>query len=80
MNYKETKYCTIPTGRRYYRGEIHLKSTFFPPVEASFEGIKVYLPHNVDAYLTRLYGDYMQIPPVEKRERHFYTKFSLNIT
>jgi lipopolysaccharide cholinephosphotransferase len=75
---KGIKYCTIPTGRRYYRGEIHPRSTFFPPVEASFEGIKVHIPHDADAYLKKLYGDYMKIPPVEKRERHFYTQFSLD--
>jgi lipopolysaccharide cholinephosphotransferase len=77
---KGTRYCNIPTGRKYYRGEIFLRNTFFPPVEALFEGIKVYVPHDVDTYLSKLYGDYMQIPPIEKRERHFYTKFHLDIT
>jgi lipopolysaccharide cholinephosphotransferase len=77
-NCKGTKYCAIPTGRKYYPGEIHIRTTFFPPAEALFEGIKVYVPHDADVYLRRLYGDYMQIPPVEKRERHFYTQFHLD--
>jgi lipopolysaccharide cholinephosphotransferase len=72
------KYCCIPTGRRYYSGEIHSRNVFFPPKEALFEGIMVYIPHDADAYLKRLYGDYMSIPPVEKRERHFYTEFNLD--
>jgi lipopolysaccharide cholinephosphotransferase len=75
---KGAKYRTIPTGRKYYHGEMHHESVFFPPVEALFEGIKVFIPHNTDAYLKRLYGDYMKIPSVEKRERHFYTEFSLD--
>jgi lipopolysaccharide cholinephosphotransferase len=73
-----TKYCCIPTGRRYYSGEIHSRNVFFPPREASFEGIRVHIPHDADAYLKRLYGDYMRIPSVEERERHFYTEFNLD--
>ena len=30
-----------------------------------------------DYYLNLRYGDYMQLPPVEKRERHFILKFQL---
>jgi lipopolysaccharide cholinephosphotransferase len=75
---KGVKYCCIPTGRRYYSGEIYPLSVFSPPKEASFEGITVYIPHDVDTYLKRLYKDYMKIPPIEKRERHFYTEFNLN--
>jgi hypothetical protein len=33
-----------------------------------FEGLKVMLPHKPDVYLNNLYGDYMQIPPPEKRD------------
>lgn len=44
-----------------------------------FEGVEVNLPCDPDTYLRNLYGDYMQIPPVEKRERHFYTEFDLGV-
>lgn len=37
-----------------------------------FEGINVVLPKDPDYYCTRLYGDYMQLPPVEKRITHHY--------
>lgn len=38
-----------------------------------FEGHKVQGMANYDEYLTRVYGDYMQIPPEEKRIQHnFY--------
>jgi lipopolysaccharide cholinephosphotransferase len=77
---KGTKYCTIPNGRKFYNGETHPRDVFFPPSEALFEGNKVNVPHDPDTYLKRLYGDYMKIPPVEKRERHFYTKIRFDIT
>lgn len=36
-----------------------------------FEGIKVRMPKGYDNYLSRLYGkNYMEIPPIEKREQH----------
>lgn len=53
---KGTKYCNIPTGRRYYRGEIHSKNTFFPSQEALFEGITVHIPHDADVYLKNYTG------------------------
>lgn len=35
-----------------------------------FEGKYYYCPKDYDAYLTRCYGDYMKLPPIEKRETH----------
>jgi lipopolysaccharide cholinephosphotransferase len=75
---RESRYCTIPTGRKSYNGEALPKDVFFPPVQALFEGITVHIPRSAGTYLQNLYGDYMQIPPPEKRERHFYTAFSLD--
>lgn len=73
----ETDFCTIPTGTRRYSGELLPKSVLFPPSHGTFEGIDVLLPHDPDKYLSNMYGNYMQIPPVEKRERHFVYRFSL---
>lgn len=42
----------------------------FPLSTISFEGYEFPCPHNTDAYLRNLYGDYMQIPPEDKREVH----------
>ncbi len=35
-----------------------------------FEGSKVKVPLNSDKYLSALYGDYMTLPPTEKRKSH----------
>ena len=74
---KENTYWTIPTGRKYYLGEIMPKETFVPVVNGVFEGLTIHLAADYDAYLKNLYGDYMKLPPVEKRERHFIVKLQL---
>lgn len=66
--------CTIPTGRNHYVGEIQKWDVFFPPQKTSFEGVEAYIPREVDVYLTGLYGEYMNLPPVNQREKHFYTR------
>lgn len=65
----------IPTGRKYYAGEIFPREVYLPTTEAIFEGIKVQIPGQYDPYLRNLYHDYMQLPPIEKRERHFICQF-----
>ena len=41
-----------------------------------FEGREYAAPKDYDTYLTSLYGDYMQLPPVEKRvSHHAYDSF-----
>ena len=42
----------------------------FPTEKMPFEGVMVDVPKGYDAYLTRAFGDYMQLPPVEKRVNH----------
>ena len=46
------------------------KEYFGEPKIYEFEGLEVYGPSNADAYLTNLYGDYMQLPPKEKQISH----------
>ena len=44
-----------------------------------FEGIEIIGPINADAYLRHIYGDYMQLPPKEKRiSHHDYLFLDLN--
>lgn len=39
----------------------------------AFEGVEFTCPIKVDEYLTQIYGDYMQLPPEDKRTSHHQT-------
>jgi len=49
----------------------HRSKYMFPLSKISFEGKIFSAPGNVDAYLKKQYGNYMEIPPEEKRAVHF---------
>ena len=70
---KESCWCSLPTGEFAVK-ELQPYNVFFPPRKAVFEGLDVYIPNDYDAYLTQLYGDYMQLPPVEKRRKHHFSE------
>lgn len=74
---KASPLMTIPTGRKHYMGECRPAKVYLPTILAEFEGLQVNVPNQVDKYLSSMYGNYMQIPTVEKRERHFIYKFKL---
>lgn len=44
--------------------------TVFPLQEIEFEGVKTFAPNNIDDYLSKMYGDYMAIPPEGSRKIH----------
>ena len=46
---------------------INYKKDFLPAKKAKFEDMDVKIPNNYDKVLTRLYGNYMELPPEEKR-------------
>lgn len=46
------------------------RSQTFPLQRMPFEGVMLPFPNDVDTHLRILYGDYMQLPPVEKRAVH----------
>lgn len=46
------------------------KEDIFPLQTGSFEGIEVCLPKCNHEFLTKIYGEYMQIPPEESRVNH----------
>lgn len=74
---ENSKMCGIPTGRKHYFGEILPRNIYFPFVEGEFCARDVYLPGNYDAYLKNLYNNYMEIPPENKRERHFIKEIKI---
>ncbi len=47
-----------------------LEKNIFPLTEVEFEGHRFFAPGNYDAHLRMRYGDYMQLPPEEKRRVH----------
>lgn len=49
---------------------IYDKNDFKEVIQVKFEDINVNVPKNYDKILTELYGDYMQLPPEEKRYNH----------
>ena len=69
-NNKKSKYITVATGLKRYGGEMLKREVWFPYSKGVFDGIEVSLPNNTDQYLTKIYGNYMELPPVEKRELH----------
>ena len=46
------------------------KSTFYDIIQWNFEGYMLPIPSNYHDVLTRLFGEYMQLPPVEQRNPH----------
>lgn len=65
---RSAHYGNTPTTSGY--GTTHEHDAIFPIKRMRFEDADFPVPHDADSYLRDLYGDYMQIPPVEKRQFH----------
>lgn len=70
FNKFNTKYATIFPGRYGHKRETHKKTIIFPLSTISFEGKEYPIPRNPDIFLTTVYGNYMEIPALEKRKIH----------
>ncbi|MBA4699319.1 MAG: LicD family protein [Ruminococcus sp.] len=68
----ESKLVSIPTGRKHFSGEIYLRSEMCVFRKEKFETEDFNVPIHAEKYLESFYGDYMKLPPVEKRERHLF--------
>lgn len=53
---------------------IFLKKDLEDTIYHDFEGYQVRIPQNYDSLLRRQYGDYMKLPPEEKRIGHHFYK------
>lgn len=74
----DSKYVSIPGGRKHYFGELTLRNTFFPAIYGEFNGAKVPIPAKSDAYMRTLYGDDYMTPPLkDEREAHVVLEFDL---
>ena len=72
------KYCTIYSGGYYYKKDIYPYEVVFPYSIVEFAGKKYHAYHDTDAYLSGLYGNYMELPPKEKRYAHAPRKIDFN--
>jgi len=61
-----TLWCSM-TSHYSYRKQCMPKTMYGTPTLIKFEGIEVYGPEQMSDYLTQIYGDYMQIPPLSER-------------
>lgn len=67
---KKFIYCY---GFNYFKSLEHKTidtTDILPTIDIEFEGYKFMCPRNYDKHLRSIYGDYMQIPPADKRRTH----------
>ena len=67
----KSKYVTIPAGRKHFFGELYKRDGMENTIKVSFEGHNWEIAKNYNDYLTKLYGNYMELPSEENRETHF---------
>jgi len=75
QTYNESKNLYMGYACSFYPNEYVSVSVFDEYEDVEFEGFNFKKIRNHDAYLSQLYGDYMQLPPENKRVNHGYTKF-----
>ena len=73
-NEKQTNYCGIVSLATYGIKKRNRKEVYASAVDVDFEGNKFLAPAGYDEYLKDVYGDYMQLPPIEKRKTHHSNK------
>lgn len=73
--YDESEYVGAVTWGLYGAGERMKKDEFETSAEVEFEGHIFPTFSCWDRYLKGLYGDYMKLPPIEKRETHDMTVY-----
>lgn len=66
FSWEESEYIGTPCWIR----DIFRKDDFEEVIRAPFEDTEVWIPKNYDAILRMAYGDYMQLPPEDKRVPH----------
>lgn len=73
-NKRKCKKITNYLGAWGTKKETHYIEDFSDYKLADFEGIKVRIPIGFDRCLKDTYGDYMKLPPVEKRVAHHFSE------
>lgn len=70
VNPKNDYHCELGSG--FYDMPFHVED-IFPLTTIEFEGVDFPAPGNIDSYLTRLYGDWRQIPSEEMIRKYIHT-------
>lgn len=70
INYEDSTYVGAVTWGCYGVGERMLKSEYEKFTKMEFEGYQFSVMGCWDSYLHGIYGDYMQLPPEDKRTTH----------
>ena len=69
-NYEDSEYIHVAFPSRGSFRTRHAKSIFSKRIKVLFENEEFWVPIGYDEYLSNLYGNYMQLPPIEKRKTH----------
>lgn len=69
-NNKDYHHCVCYVGSYDVKREYIQIDNFYPTTVGEFEGCKFSIPNKSEVYLTNMYGDYMKLPPKEKRKNH----------
>ena len=69
-DFEHSKLCGSIIGGAKGTREIFTREIYGSEVKMEFEGEVYSVPRYYDVYLTRMYGDYMQLPPKEERVSH----------
>ena len=67
--------CICLTSLSLFRGAIFKSSWFSETISMPFEDTSILVPKDYDSYLRLLYGDYMQLPPIEERHPHHHQHY-----
>lgn len=68
-NFDDSKAIALLTGL-YTENESFPKERYYDLIRLDFEGLKLPAVKDYDSYLSQIYGDYMKLPPVDKRQPH----------
>lgn len=63
------------TNMAFYKCSITRKEYLEDLIKHVFEGKQYYIPKEYDRMLNSIYGDYMKLPPIEKRVNHSIIEF-----
>ena len=69
-NKKDYHHCVCYVGSYDVKREYIKIDDLYPTTTGDFEKCKFSIPNHSEVYLKNMYGDYMKLPPKEKRKNH----------